>query len=723
MSEMNLHRCRFVDYTPHTITAMAFSHNSSTQIASNDLRLAVGRGNGDIEIWNPKFNWTHELTLFGSRGRSIEGLCWAINEGDSQPRLFSIGGSTYVTEWDLKTGLPKINYDCNVGVIWSISVNNNGNKLAVGCDDGSVAIIDISGGFGSMEHEMICQRQELRVLSIKWFENSVIGGCADGRIRCWSLNKDDRGRIVGTMRVDKSKTESTLVWSINILSKRKQIISGDSTGCIKIWDLETFTLLQNFTTHEADVLCIVNDFNEEKIFTAGVDRKIHQFNLINLNQKNKNSKWSHTYNRLLHSNDVRTMVSFESKGYNLLVSGGVEKSIVIQSVNQFNDGHYRKLSLNQQISNILINQLNNLIIMWQDQTVKIWKIQSNTKYKLVAKLSLNDDENISHVTINDEGTLLSVSTMSSVKVFELIHNSKKILVQKFKDEQFNSIISSCKQSIIYNTNKFLILTNNDELYQFQIDISNKTIELINEVEFEESSDQSLTYLNNIKNMKLNHQQDKLAISRFNGIIEIVDLNDLSSIKLTTLENIPHLIEFSNNDTLIVLSEDNKIFEFNIEKSKDLLTSWSKRNSDFLPKQFLSLKDKPEGMFVDNNKIWIYGKEFLCYFDLNLNIPISKMYKNTGISKKRNRDGLTIEDDEDDEEIDDDSIESSLKQNQINRLRQQFQNEPIQDDEKPFWINLNYRSILFVNKLSSDLIIIERPISNNTPAFNLPKIKV
>ena len=59
------------------------------------------------------------IDITGSKGRSIEGLCWSYNEQDplEPPRLFSIGGSTYITEWDLSTGRPLINYDCNAGII------------------------------------------------------------------------------------------------------------------------------------------------------------------------------------------------------------------------------------------------------------------------------------------------------------------------------------------------------------------------------------------------------------------------------------------------------------------------------------------------------------------------------------------------------------------------------------------------------------------------------
>lgn len=66
--------------------------------------------------------------------------------------------------------------------------------------------------------------------------------------------------------------------------------------------------------------------------------------------------------------------------------------------------------------------------------------------------------------------------------------------------------------------------------------------------------------------------------------------------------------------------------------ESILTPWSKRNTEFLPKQFLTLDDKPEGIFVDNKKVWIYGKGWLSFFDLSMNIPINKAYKNM-VSKK------------------------------------------------------------------------------------------
>lgn len=734
---MNIHRCRFVDYTPHTITATAFSHSSSLLKVETDLRLAVGRSNGDIEIWSPKSNWTHEITLPGSRGRSIEGLCWASTEN---PRLFSIGGSTYITEWDLSTGRPVANYDCNAGTIWSIDINANNDKLTVGCDDGSVVIVDISGGFASLEHNLICQRQDARVLSIKWNGNSsLVGGCADGRIRIWSAAGQTKGRIMATMRVDKSKTESTLVWSICILPKKRQIVSGDSTGAIKFWDLDHHSLLQSFSIHDADVLSLVADISEEKVFTAGVDRKIHQFSLIT---SKTTSKWVHNCNRLLHSNDIRSMSIYESKGYNFLVSGGVERSIVIQSVNSFHDGKYKKLSINQQKSNIVINELHKLLILWQDQTIKIWKIIDG-KHKLISKLTLAEDENITGVDINTDATLLVVSRITSVKVFELTHiKNNKIQVKKYRDEKFDEIIEGAKNVKLYSDNKLLILTPNEEIYKFNINKDDQEIVYDDEIELLSSSSKSkLSYNQVINNICISPDEKSMVLSRFNGSIEKYSLvDDYKPYQLVKLSSYPNIIKFFGNDKLIVLTSENKLYEFLIdEKNKSsLLSPWSRRNSEFLPHQFLTLEDKPQDLFLQDKKVWIYGSTWIVYFDLTMNIPISKYYKNTSNSKKRTRDGLTIDEDLEDnmEEEQEDQVEIlelALKQSQINKLRQQIQDDEVQsngapssNDKRPFWLGTKYRPILKAgNFAEGEIIVIERPQFSlpTTPAFNLPKLKV
>lgn len=781
---VDVHRCRFVDYEPHTITGLAFSNRSTKKFSPADLRLAVARNNGDIEIWNPKNKWIHETTLYGGKDRSIEGIVWSTRDGE-QPRLFSIGGSTVITEWDLKTGLPLKHFDCNAAIIWSISINESQDKLAVGCDDGTIVVVDISGGPGSIEHFAFLQRQESRVLSVTWKgDDYIIGGCADARIRVWSFgddNKNHKYSLIATMRVDKSKTESTLVWSVIYLPNQNQIVSGDSTGSVKFWDFSHFTLLQSFKVHAADILTLTTDLANETVFTAGVDRKIFKFQLIDTNANNNNTnkkqlKWTNVSNRLFHSNDIRSITSYESKNFNFLLSGGTEKCIVISSLKSFTDGQYRKISIIPQEQHVILNKTQKLVVLWQEQTVKIWRLlkrkvavdsenddsedeqmgnvseeeeEEEGTYKdtfeLAAKLTLSDEENITSVALSQDGTILAVGRLTTTKLFLLSpkSNSTKLKISKIEHEQ---IQAQGSKHLLFNGSDSLILTSSEnEIYRFSLD-EESSEESVTEYELSDlpRSKSKLPYIENINHIKLSHNNEKLVVSRVSGAIDLIDLNSdkVESIPFLRLSSFINRIEVSLKNTLIVITHENKIYEFDLnnESNSAHLTNWSKINSEFLPRQFISLQEAPLGIFLDvsnRDKIWIYGSNWLSFFDLSLNILVNKSKK----EKKRDRNGVQIgvnkdiENDEHelDESDDEQHIETELLNDQSTRLleRKDFMKGVATGEEDkngvPFGLTRKYKPILYANSLLSEgeIIVIERPqfALLQPPAFKLNQIRV
>lgn len=69
---MEVHRCRFVDYVPAAINALTF-----TPVSTRPL-LACGRANGDIELWNPKNDWTVEKVP--SPLHPLQKICYPIQD-------------------------------------------------------------------------------------------------------------------------------------------------------------------------------------------------------------------------------------------------------------------------------------------------------------------------------------------------------------------------------------------------------------------------------------------------------------------------------------------------------------------------------------------------------------------------------------------------------------------------------------------------------------------
>lgn len=715
---MDVHRCRFVDYTPHTITSLAFSHPSTPKFAPQDLRLAVGRNNGDIEIWNPKNKWVHEFTLFGSRDQSVEGLLWCVSDGE-QPRLFSIGGTTRVTEWDLKTGKVLVEFDCNAAIIWSMAKNESQNKLALGCDDGTVVVLDISGGVGSIEHHAFLQRQDARVLSLCWRgDEQVIGGCADGKIRVWGAESK---RLTSTMKVDKSKTESTLVWCVMYLPHQAQIVSGDSTGSIKFWDFAHSTLLQSFKVHEADVLTLACDLSNETVFTAGVDRKIYKFQLA---EQHKQQRWTNVSNRLFHSNDIRSIATFESKNLNFLISAGVEKNIVISSLKNFTDGQYRKLSIVPQQQHLLVNkEQQRLVVMWQEQTVKVWKLLKKTveddesdvemddveelrdSYELVAKLTLADDQNISTCALSQDGTLLAVGRVESTRLFRLSPkpNCDKLQVSKVSLPSLGALGSRILN--FYGNEHIIVVAPDNEIYKVSLN------DQVTEIELSElpRSKSKLAYTDNVAHTVLTHS--KLIVCR-SGALDIVDLESLQASPLLRLSSyIVRLGLSPNKNALCVITHENKLYEFDLSTSH--LTAWSRANSEFLPREFLELSDSPLGILHSGSKLWVYSSSWLAVFDMEMNVTVEKK------DKKRHRSGGLIghsaveEADESDDEIE---VETNMTRSDITNEKEGI----------PFQLVKKYKNVLHASVLSDDeLLVVERPQSalKQPPAFKLAQYRV
>lgn len=201
----------------------------------------------------------------GGKDRSIEGIAWVQSGSPKIPnRLFSIGSSNYVSEWDIMSGLAKEHLASNAGAIWSITTSPDGNLLALGCEDGSIQLVDVQ--YGAFTYSRLLERQNSRVLSLSWDPHGkfIVGGCGDSTLRVWELT---HGRLIATMKLDQASAKSpkrkkrkldTIAWAVKV-SSDGTVISGDSTGSLNIWESQFWSLKQSFRVHRADILCLALD--------------------------------------------------------------------------------------------------------------------------------------------------------------------------------------------------------------------------------------------------------------------------------------------------------------------------------------------------------------------------------------------------------------------------------------------------------------------------------
>lgn len=354
---MDIHRCRFVPYNPQAINALSFSHPPSADLAGRGvptLRLAIGRANGDIEIWNPmRGAWLQETVLRGGKDRSIEGLAWTLDPADDGPngskipgrlRLFSIGYSSAVTEWDLEQGRPMRHSAGNYGEIWCLAPQPQwqptqrgkdgklqppaegefiGQHLAAGCADGSIVILSTADADLKFLRLMRPSTKRARVLSVTFQNrNTIVAGYADSSIRLFDIRSGQLLRTISLGKGPAGGPKELLVWSVRCLPDGT-IVSGDSAGEVRFWDAKNYSLIQRIQGHLADTLDIAVSSNGDTVISGGADQRTVVYRKKDGDKNDKRSRWAEVTHRRYHTHDVKSFAVYETKDISIVVSGGM----------------------------------------------------------------------------------------------------------------------------------------------------------------------------------------------------------------------------------------------------------------------------------------------------------------------------------------------------------------------------------------------------------------
>ncbi|KAJ9651654.1 U3 small nucleolar RNA-associated protein [Neophaeococcomyces mojaviensis] len=462
---MDIHRCRFVPYQPSSINALAFSHASNPkQQSPTDLKLALGRENGDVELWSPvRGQWAQERILRGGVGRTIEQLAWTqdltvedtgvdqkqtFNSGPL--RLFSTGGSSSVTEWDLEKGVPKRHADGNKGDIWCFAAQpqwmqahakenavemqaSPSQMLVAGCADGSIIL------FSTIDNELRYDRvlvqplasKKSRVISITWRDRyTVVAGYEESIIRVVDVRNR---RVLRNITLGKSREgNAALIWTVKCLPNGT-ILSGDSTGELKIWDSQNYSLVQRLKTHNADILDITTNFAGTMILTCGVDRRTVAYASVPNTAGSRTQRWHEVRHRRFHEHDVKAMASFESKSLSIAVSGGMDTVPVVLPLQRWDEEYHRSLSHLPQKPQMSVSSKARLMLTWWARDVFVWHLpprhqdpsdadsvsDNQTNHKLLAQIQLRGDESITSAEISSSGDMIMAATSTGVKLFQI----------------------------------------------------------------------------------------------------------------------------------------------------------------------------------------------------------------------------------------------------------------------------------------------------------------
>ncbi|CAE7207662.1 U3 small nucleolar RNA-associated protein 4 [Symbiodinium microadriaticum] len=263
---MELLRTRVCEWQPVGIDSLAIAPSGS----GSSPRLAVGRENGALELWDTE-TWHLRSSAPGNSRRRPRSIVWVVDvEEAPKLRLISAGLHSEVTEWDVETLEPIETCSPGGGAVWGLAVQ--GQQLFAACDDGTVRVMSLAGGVGSLMYTKRISIAKARLLSLAVQDGAVFAG-ADSKISKWSI---EAGVCEGSMQLEKPPRGHTLIWSLVSLED-KMLASGDSMGLVQIWDTVACVLLHRFAQHQADVLALAASSDGRTLLSGSVDAKISEF--------------------------------------------------------------------------------------------------------------------------------------------------------------------------------------------------------------------------------------------------------------------------------------------------------------------------------------------------------------------------------------------------------------------------------------------------------------
>ncbi|KAI0187930.1 U3 small nucleolar RNA-associated protein [Xylaria flabelliformis] len=454
---MDIHRIRYVPYNPAPINCVAFSQPVAVK-RNVPIRLAIGRASGDIEIWSPLGgSWHQEMIIRGGKDRTVDGLVWVtepeqtLQDGKKIPgrlRLFSFGYSSTITEWDLEKCRPKHQSSGTHGDIWCLGVQpfivpgkagdkaktkiyNTGKKLVAGTMDGSLVLYDIDDG--ELRYDRVLARassKKTKMVSIAFKNrNTVVVGTSQSCILVYDMRN---GTTLAKMTLGSdlaNGAKEIIAWCVKCLDGG-DIVSGDSTGELCIWDGSTYTQAQRLKGHSSDILSLVTSSDGSTIVTGGMDRRTAVYRKT----AGSGSRWAKVFHRRYHHHDVKTMASFEGQGMSIVVSGGPDATPIVMPLQKAGMENHRALSSLPQDPPLQSAYRSRLIISWWDREVSIWRLPTSLgdltnqptddhnvakNRKLLARVLIKGEANITAASISADGSLLVVSTTSDIKAFHL----------------------------------------------------------------------------------------------------------------------------------------------------------------------------------------------------------------------------------------------------------------------------------------------------------------
>lgn len=242
--------------------AIQFDYSIYSIKLINSHLIAVGLSSGDLHFFDPiegkelKFYKQHTVGIF----------CIQYNELEKQLYVGDADGNLSIWNTENLELILYLPLDC--GKIRSISVNSDGSRFSIACQDGTIRIFEVN--FFNEIHTIEAHKNgTTSVLFHPTAKNQLVSGGKDALLKLWdwTTEKELHSIIAHTFSI----------YDLISLDKGNRLITASRDKMIKVWDFNTMNIVERLDLKRGGHRHSVNRLaaiNEDSFVSCSDDKRM-----------------------------------------------------------------------------------------------------------------------------------------------------------------------------------------------------------------------------------------------------------------------------------------------------------------------------------------------------------------------------------------------------------------------------------------------------------------
>jgi G protein beta subunit-like protein len=265
----NQHAIYNVEGTVKNTIGIGFSENGSW--------MYTGGEDKSVKLWDMKelFRSKH-IKCINALAHSHPITCVALHPNQVDFMIGDEAGN--LLRWDIRSNQPSVVLNANSGsipqisplsptksAIRSISINQEGNMMAIGNNEGTCWVWSLTGGFGSIPlqlgREDQIQPHRRYALKVLFSPDSTLlaTSSADGTAKIWrtvDFGLESECKVYGGGRSNGNSRHATWVWDMAFTCDSEYLLTASSDKLARLWSVKTGEVRKEYVGHQKPVVCL-----------------------------------------------------------------------------------------------------------------------------------------------------------------------------------------------------------------------------------------------------------------------------------------------------------------------------------------------------------------------------------------------------------------------------------------------------------------------------------